>query len=446
MKKFLLSLSIAVIAINVQAQKKDYNRLSVDFGLGVHNVSTPVSVGNELASPGFGFANIGVRYMFNTNFGVRGTLGYHEFTEASGTPIKSNYYRTSLEGIANIGSLLGFEKWTQRFNLLGYAGGGLSSLSTIQPVDRGPDGIWHYVAGITPQFKLSNKVSLFADVSTIFHQYQDASFDGSQIANPDEISNSLLNFGLGVNVAIGKKEKHADFYRDAVQKEPKIKEPKKKKERTKKEKVSKKDNSTDKLSRREQRRLERERRRAMKETSLDPEEEIEVLKTRLAKAENEIEELKTKEAANPNKELIMTELDERYVKREELENGKYADRISGGNVGFIRALLDRGYINVFFDTGKSEVQQGSMNEINYLKQFLKDNPYFRANIIGYADETGSTSGNERLSSKRAKAVFDILVDAGINPSRMTYAGAGVDATVSGKARQFARRVTFQIIQ
>ena len=52
--------------------------------------------------------------------------------------------------------------------------------------------------------------------------------------------------------------------------------------------------------------------------------------------------------------------------------------------------------------------------------------------------------NQTLSLKRAKAVNNILVSAGINPTRLSYLGAGVDRSVTKDARQFARRVTFKI--
>jgi OOP family OmpA-OmpF porin len=73
-----------------------------------------------------------------------------------------------------------------------------------------------------------------------------------------------------------------------------------------------------------------------------------------------------------------------------------------------------------------------------------DNPYMTATIIGYADETGAESRNQTLSNKRAKNVYDMLVAAGVNSSRMTYVGGGVDASVGKDARQLARKVIFKI--
>lgn len=173
--------------------------------------------------------------------------------------------------------------------------------------------------------------------------------------------------------------------------------------------------------------------------------ELEKIKTRLAAAEKEIEVLKNKEvAATPNKDLIMTELDERYVRKD--ETGKYANVVTGSNVDFIRQLLNSGYINVYFDVNKSIMlpEFGSLNSVNYLKQFMLDNPAVNAELIGYTDETGSENRNKTLSQNRAKRVFDVLVAAGISPARISYYGGGEDKSVTKDARQFARKVTFKL--
>lgn len=53
----------------------------------------------------------------------------------------------------------------------------------------------------------------------------------------------------------------------------------------------------------------------------------------------------------------------------------------------------------------------------------------------------------RLSERRAKAVYDIIVAAGIEASRLSYKGYGEDTSVdknSADARQLARRTSFQV--
>lgn len=394
MKKLLAVALLFCLTIQVNAQ--DYNKWSLDLGIGAHEAINPLSAGYKTDALSLGQASLGVRYMFNEKFGLRFDVGYNEFKEGKNSlPFRSNYYRTSLEGVVNAGSLLKFSSWTKRFNLLFHGGFGLSGLRTISPIDSGSgEPIMNFIVGFTPQFKLSNRISIFLDASAIFHDYQNFTYDGAPNTNKREISASIFNTSIGVNISLGKHKANADFLQD-------------------------------------------------EEVLVD--EELEEIKKRLENAETEIESLKSRKIEKPvvDKEVLVKELDTRYIKRGE-PTSKYSNVVTGSNVDFIRQLLNSGYVNVYFDTNKAKVQKGSLNSINYLKQFMMDNPHVSAVLIGYADETGKESHNINLSRKRAKRVFDILVAAGINPSRLSYSGGGEDKSVTENARQFARKVTFKI--
>jgi len=78
---------------------------------------------------------------------------------------------------------------------------------------------------------------------------------------------------------------------------------------------------------------------------------------------------------------------------------------------------------------------------------LKRNPGVKLEIKGYADELGPEDYNMKLSEKRAKAVYDVLIAAGIDAGRITYKGYGEDTSVdkrSADARQLARRASFEV--
>lgn len=390
MKKLYFGAVFALMSFLVNAQ--DYDHWSIDLGAGIHQAGSTLSPGYNPTPLGQG--NIGFRYMFNERFGLRLDLGYNSFSDADGSlPFKSNYYRASLEGVANLGNVLKFNTWTKRFNLLAHAGVGAASLNVVEPTDNGGDLMYAMNVGITPQYKLSNRFSLFLDFNSFVHFYQSDNFDGGPNTATRESNISLMNASIGLNIALGKNKQSADFWN--VEKEEAV-----------------------------------------------VNNELETIKNRLANAEKEIEILKTKESS-PNKELIMTELDNRYVKKGENPN-RYSDVVTGGNVDFIRNLLNSGYINVYFDTNKTRIQNGSLNSVNYLKQFMLDNPYVNAELIGYADETGKENSNKALSQNRAKRVYDVLVAAGISPTRLSYFGGGEDKTVTKGARQLARKVTFKL--
>jgi OOP family OmpA-OmpF porin len=393
MKKIFLG--ALLFCFSIQANAQDFNKWSLDFGVGVHEIINPISSGYETGALSLGQASLGVRYMFNEKFGLSLGVGYNEFQEGNNSlPFRSNYYRTSLEGVVNAGNLLKFSSWTKRLNLLFHGGLGYSNLRTISPIDSGSgEPLLNFIVGFTPQFKLSNRISLFLDASAIFHDYQNITYDGAPNTGEREINASLFNTSIGVNISLGKHKENADFIQN---------------------------------------------------DEVIANDELEEIKTRLEKAEDVIADLLViKEGGGINKVELVAELDNRYAKKGETTN-KYSNVVTASNVDFIRELLNRGYINVFFDVNKTRVQDGSLNSVNYLIQFMKDNPTVSAVLIGYADETGKEDQNQTLSTNRAKSIFNLLVSTGISPNRLSYSGGGVDTSVTEDARQFARKVTFKI--
>ena len=46
-------------------------------------------------------------------------------------------------------------------------------------------------------------------------------------------------------------------------------------------------------------------------------------------------------------------------------------------------------------------------------------------LVGHADvKTGTAEYNQKLSERRAKAVYDYLVEQGVNPDQLTWKGVG----------------------
>ena len=80
--------------------------------------------------------------------------------------------------------------------------------------------------------------------------------------------------------------------------------------------------------------------------------------------------------------------------------------------------------NVFFDTGSADLRSESYIELNRLKLLLEENPGMKIQVNGHTDNVGSEEDNQRLSTNRAKAVYDFLVEKGIKASRLTYKGYG----------------------
>lgn len=148
------------------------------------------------------------------------------------------------------------------------------------------------------------------------------------------------------------------------------------------------------------------------------------------------------QAVDSNKNGVPDELENYFEKT----YGSTATNNTTGDSG-IEALINGGYVNVYFDFNATQPTSSSVSGINFLVNYLKANPSKNAQIIVYADEIGATQYNKELSQKRADSVKDIAVNAGISASRLTVIANGEDASVnkdSKQARQIVRRVTFSV--
>ncbi|HYD46737.1 MAG TPA: OmpA family protein [Terriglobales bacterium] len=104
---------------------------------------------------------------------------------------------------------------------------------------------------------------------------------------------------------------------------------------------------------------------------------------------------------------------------------------------------------VNFDFDKNEIRPDSQPMLNAAIRILRENPDVRIAIEGHTDAVGSDDYNNRLSMRRAEAVFQYLVNGGIDPERMMVAGYGKtrpvasNETASGRAQN--RRVELQVV-
>ena len=80
---------------------------------------------------------------------------------------------------------------------------------------------------------------------------------------------------------------------------------------------------------------------------------------------------------------------------------------------------------IFFKIGKSVISPEGMVNIKLMAKVIKDNPKAIYKVAGFADKaTGSVSGNQVLSEKRAQAAYDALVAEGVNPSQLEKVAMG----------------------
>ena len=80
---------------------------------------------------------------------------------------------------------------------------------------------------------------------------------------------------------------------------------------------------------------------------------------------------------------------------------------------------------ILYFEGDSEIlTAASAAELPSIKREIAERPVSEVEVIGHTDTVGGTDANDRLSQKRAAAVREILVAAGIPAQKIETAGRG----------------------
>ncbi|SMC35590.1 OmpA family protein [Moheibacter sediminis] len=455
MKKFFLPVAFFALAISAQAQEAqeeivevvpsskykaaNYNKWSVEVNGGGNNaIYNWNNKSSDAKFLGLWHADLGVRYMFNTKFGLKADAGYDRITNRDDSPeFETTQWRFGLQGVINLGRVLSFEDWTKSFSLLFHGGPAYSIFQNDNiPED---DEMFSVMAGLTAQFKLSEKFALTLDATGINNFGMKYTWNGlsrnaeyltvttvipsqvvngetipgqtvtSQVANPatnyTRHLNPLLNVSLGLTYYFGNKQQHADWYleEDLSQRIDNIEE-------------MLKDDDNDGVP-----------------NYLDQEPNS---------APDAVVDTKGRTIdANGNG---VPDVIEQYIKDNYPAAGN-AGVLSDSNI--LKQLIDSGIINVYFDYDKSVPFDASIGGVDFVVEYLKMNPNASVEILGYADPAGGASYNQALSQRRADAVKQIIVGKGINASRLNAKGQGIDGQFKGSAvsaHQLARRVIFKI--
>jgi len=80
--------------------------------------------------------------------------------------------------------------------------------------------------------------------------------------------------------------------------------------------------------------------------------------------------------------------------------------------------------NVFFDSKKTELKTESITELDNVVRLLNDNPNLKILISGYTDNVGKPEDNLKLSTGRAVAVVNYLLEKKVKKERLSFRGYG----------------------
>jgi outer membrane protein OmpA-like peptidoglycan-associated protein len=417
MKKIILTLVFASAFATLSAQTEpvkkinpEFNKWSVEVAGGFNKPMRPMSAGTRTAVVSPYVADLGVRYMFNNKFGIKADFGYNSFTNGDDSKsFDSKYYRADLQAVANLGRIMNFETWTNTIGLLAHTGFGLSFLEREDPTYV-KDRMGNFMAGVTGQIKLSDRIALTGDFTTILNAKQNVAFDGGSAIGSPGFGGVLFNGTVGVTVYLGKNAKHADW-------------------------VTLIDKDVLALT-----------------------ERVDNLETMLIDTDQDGVadyldlEKNTVSGVMVDSKGRAIDLNNNNVP-DELENYLMAnyvnkkDQSTATDNELIKSLINGGYVATYFDFDKTNPTTVSTTGIDFILTYLRNNPSASVDIIGHADELGRSAYNDKLSNERAANVKKILMKANIDASRLNVIAAGEDNSVekdSEGARKLVRKVTFRI--
>jgi outer membrane protein OmpA-like peptidoglycan-associated protein/TPR repeat protein len=107
--------------------------------------------------------------------------------------------------------------------------------------------------------------------------------------------------------------------------------------------------------------------------------------------------------------------------------------------------------NIFFDSGKSDLKNESLSELEKLHELLLSNLHLKVQINGHTDNTGNVQTNKVLSLQRAEAVVHYLIEKGVESTRLSAKGFGSEKPLVSnddeqEGREINRRTEIEILE
>jgi OmpA-OmpF porin, OOP family len=120
----------------------------------------------------------------------------------------------------------------------------------------------------------------------------------------------------------------------------------------------------------------------------------------------------------------------------------------GRTTTILRTIIPIALQPIFFQQSKANILETSFGELRNLAEFLQQNSTVHIVIEGHTDNIGKAEDLIQLSTDRANAVKDFLIEQGIDEQRITTEGLGpkfpLNDNSSDDLRQLNRRVEVRI--
>lgn len=378
--------------------KASPNKWSIEVGTGISNGSRPyttgyfTSVNNKLFDRFLlNCYTLGATYNFSEIVALKMDIAFDRFInnpDNKSKPFEVANYRTTIQAVFNLNSWIRPVTYVSRFNVLVHGGINIAIMDPIasdfNKIVSPNDNYGGLVYGITPVFRISKKISIFADVSSFNNYGQNLTWNGKHSAPSNNAEGHMYSTTLGLSFALENKEKQKQVDVNKTKLDSEV--------------------TTDK--------------------AVVPVIAVEPTKTDVKVA-----------AVVPTTSTTSTTI---------ITEGMYTGIT---DTDLAKKLINDGYVAVYFNTGDAKPASNSTEAIGFVLTYLRNNPTATVDIIGNTDQIGTTTMNEKLATDRAQNLKEILIKAGVSPSRMRITAKGEDNSVaadSADARSLVRKVKFMI--
>lgn len=428
MKKYIQTLLVcgstitAFSQITAFKQKADdkANRWSLDLSVGQAKGVAPYTTGYFSANrnqffgnPEINSFNIAARYMMSPKFGINFGLGYNSLknnTATNSLPFEMTQYRYSMQGVVNAFRLFDVQESMGRIGLLFH--GGLEATMNTPQMGINKDKTDYnggIIIGVTPQYRISKKVSIFGDVSTVGYYRQHLNWDGGTAAGNENLAGRLITYALGLSFSFGKDDIHGDWAKQQANTVD----------------LAPLENKINKLE-------------AM-QIDTDKDGVADYLDLENASAPGAMVDTKGR-TIDRNQNGIADTLDKALEQR-------VVAPVAPAVTPVAAAPAKGTFVPVYFDFNKATPNESANEAYPMIINYLNTNPSEKIVIMGYADSIGSPAYNKALSLRRGNVVRNELIKAGISPKRLRVVSVGqvedMDKT-SETERESVRRVNFRV--
>lgn len=330
-------------------------------------------------------------------------------SKINNSSFKNTQTGIDIQGYYNFGRILKFEEFSKNITLFLHTGVNFSHFRTNQDSYKLYENNFAVVAGITPTVRINNYLALKLDYSIQNNLSQNLSWDGRINEDSNNLNGMIHYYSVGLTFYIKPNRNHADWYV-----------------------FSKKDMLMSKLTDYESRIKEIE----IMMNHVDRDGVVDHLDV-----ENNTPSGLQVDSKGRFIDTNNNGTPEEFEKKELKEKAEFTQK----NITISFAdLLNKGFINVFYDLNEHKLNAESTNTIYNLLTFMKLNDNVKIKIIDFSNNSGTIEYNKILLHKRLEYLKEEIVKNGISPERISIVGSGIEISTT-KNNKFSKRFSIELL-